>query len=183
MNRQRRRGFTLIELLLAISIIVMVAAMIVPMVTAFSGGSLVEQSVNEVKGYLLMAQQQAVQYHEHVAVFFLPPTALTQNSRMMVFELKKMPSNPDRLAHVSNWRVMTAAQAANLRAGMEIRNRGDDDLFCIIYNPNGYVDYRCPSENLNIRIGPKQGVESPERSRPLAINRATGTLLQLQRAP
>jgi len=182
MNVRRCTGFTLIELLLAISIIVMVASMIVPMVSALSGGSLVEQSVNEVKGYLLMGQQQAVQYHEYVAVFFLPPTELTQNSRMMVFNLKKTLADPHSLTTLSNWRAMTGAQAAHLRSGIEVRNRGSDSVFCIIYNPNGYVDNRCPAENLSIRIQPSAGIESPERARALAINRATGTILQLSRS-
>jgi len=181
MRTRTARGFTLVELLLAISIIVLVVGMIVPMVRAFSGSGGVDSAVNEVKGYLLMARQEAIQYHRDIAVFFLPPTELTQNSRMMVFERQDRLVNANDLADIRNWRVIPAGYGANLRRGLEVVNRSGDNLFCVIYNANGYVDSACPLANTCIRIGPKQGSESGERPQAVAISRATGSILQFER--
>ena len=181
MRTQRQSAFTLMELLLAISIIVLVAGAVGSLVTALSGGSLVAETLNEVKGYLLMARQQAVQYHRPVAVFFLPPTDLTPNSRMMLFELKPTLPNPSNIEDVSNWYVMPGGYGANLRAGIEVRNRAGAGLFCIPYSANGSVDSRCPANNTSIQIGSQTGRESAMRAKAVAINRVTGAVLQLRR--
>ena len=181
MRTRTTRGFTLVELLLAISIIVLVVGIIVPMVRMFTGSGGVDNAVNEIKGYLLMARQQSIQYHQDIAVFFLPPTELTQNSRMMVFEQRERLINANDLADIRNWQVMPAGYGVNLRRGLEVVNRSGDKLFCVIYNSNGYVDSRCPLDNTCIRIGPKSGTESAERAQAVAISRATGSILQFER--
>jgi len=181
MRLRATKGFTLVELLLAISIIILVAGMIVPLVRAFAGSGGVDSALNEVKGYLLMAKQQAVQYHQSTAVFFLPPTELTQNSRMMIFQRRERLINGNDLTDIRNWQVMPGAYGAGLRRGLEVRNRSGDNLFCIIYNAQGYVDNGCPLNNTCIRIGPKEGSESGERPQAVAISRATGSILQFER--
>jgi prepilin-type N-terminal cleavage/methylation domain-containing protein len=180
MNRRSKRGFTLVELLLAISIIILVAGVIVPMARTFGGANIVDETLNEVKGYLLMARQHAVQHHRPVAVFFLPPTDFTPNSRMMIFEMKKQPPNASDLANVNNWTVMAGAYGANIRPGLEVVNGSDDNLFAVVYNTRGYIDTRCPPANTVIRIGPRKGTESALRPKAVAISRATGTVLNFE---
>lgn len=181
----RRKAFTLIELLLAISIIILVAGMIVPMVSAFSGTSMVEQTVNEVRSYLLLARQQAVQYHRPVAVFFLPPTEHTLNSRMMLFELRSIRGVPRNYTDIKNWRVIPGEYGTSVRRGIEIRKRGDSGKipkpFCIAYTPGGFVDDEVDANSVSIQIGPRSGTETAETHVAVAVNRSTGTIMKLRR--
>lgn len=187
MKMRKNRGFTLVELLLSISIIILVATMIVPMVSAFSSGNVVDQSINEVKSYLLLARQQAVQFGTPVAVYFLPPTKFTPNSRMILVELKDNPGTPNEIANISNWRVIPGEYGAAVRQGIEIRKRNDaastPTAFCIVYTAGGFIDSRCPAENTSLRIGPKPGGESRMVAKAVAVNRSTGSIIQLERAP
>jgi len=180
-RRHRTRGFTLVELLLAISIIILVAGMIVPMVSAFSGGSMVEQTVNDVRSYLLLTRQQAVQYHRPVAVFFLPWTDHTLNSRMMLFE----PRGTAITADIGDWRVIPGEYGASVRRGIEIRSRGDcgkvPKVFGIVYTPSGFVDDVVDANSISIQIGPRSGTETAETHIAVAVNRSTGTIMKLRR--
>jgi prepilin-type N-terminal cleavage/methylation domain-containing protein len=181
-QRHRKRAFTLIELLLAISIIVLVAGMIVPMVSAFSGSSMVEQTLNEVRSYLLLARQQAVQYHRPVAVFFLPPTDHTPNSRMMLFELR----GTSKTTQIKDWRVIPGEYGSTVRRGIEVRKRGDNGEipapFCIAYTPSGFIDDEVDADSLSLQIGPRRtGTETAETHVAVAVNRSTGTIMKLRR--
>lgn len=179
-----KRAFTLVELLLSISIIILVAAMIAPMVTAFGGASLSEATRNELKAYLMLARQQAVQYNRPVAVFVLPPTQLTEVSRLMLFELKENPSNLNNIADVNNWRAMAGAYGTKIRRGIVISNNGNvtsPDMFGIVFDASGAIDARCPAQNTTLLISPRNVTESTEQQMAVAINRATGSILDLSR--
>lgn len=173
MRTRRERGFTLVELLLSITIIVLVAGMIVPMVSAFSGANVVDETVNEIRGYLLMAHQRAVQHHKDIAIFFLPPTEMTPNSRMMIFDLKDDASFLTDITDVRNWRVMPGAYGTHARRNLEITNGLGSNMFCVVYNSEGRIDNRCPDANTQIRIGPRSK-DSLDRAQSLSINRHTG---------
>lgn len=187
MRKRTKRGFTLVELLLSVSIIILVAGMIVPMVSAFSSGNIVEQSINEIKSYLLLARQQAVQYGTPVAVYFLPPTQLTPNSRMILVQLRDQLASSNDITNMGNWRVIPGEYGAAVRQGIEIRKRGDSGTpaaaFCIVYTSGGFIDSRCPAANTSIRIGPKLNSESRMKAEAVAVNRSTGSIIQLERAP
>jgi prepilin-type N-terminal cleavage/methylation domain-containing protein len=185
MKTRTSGGFTLVELLLSISIIVMVAAMVAGMMNAFSKGSVVEKAVNEIKSYLLLAKQEAVQMGKPVAVFFVPPTDLTPNSRMILLEARdQLPAGTD-VTQLSNWRVIPGEYGATVRQGLEIRRKGDTsgqaESFCIVYTPGGTIDNRCPANNLSLSVGPTKTSNARMTPAGVAVNRSTGTITQLER--
>lgn len=178
-----RAGFTLIELLMAISIILLVAGMMVPVVRTFTSGAGVDSAMNELRGYLLLARQTAVQQHRPTAVFFLEPTPISPMQRIMIFQEKANAQGASR-AHISNWKILPGAYGIKVPEGLAITNSagqlGAND-FCIIYDPQGFIPPDCPDKNLSLRIGSREGVEHAIRPRVFAIGRATGSILKLDR--
>jgi prepilin-type N-terminal cleavage/methylation domain-containing protein len=185
MAKRSQRAFTLVELLVTIAIIIFVAGMIVPMVSAFTTGGITEQSVNVVKSYLMLARQQAVQHGKPVAVFFLPPTQLTTYSRMIMVEARKDFGTSTDITSITNWRVIPGEHGAALRRPIEVRKVGDNSkipkAFCIVFTAGGYVDSRCPPANTSLRVGPSPHSDSGLTSIDVPINRNTGGVLKLKR--
>ena len=111
MKSYRTRGFTLVELMVTISIIILAAMMVVPLVEAMTGSNRVEGALLEVQGYMGMARQEATQFNKTVAVRFVPPTHLTPQPRLMLEIMKEGKTDP---ANPANWQVKAGAYGAKL---------------------------------------------------------------------
>jgi prepilin-type N-terminal cleavage/methylation domain-containing protein len=176
-----RKGFTLIELMISVSIIALVAAAVVQTISAIGGASRTDGAVNEIRGYLLMAQQQAVQYNKSTAVWVLPATKFSTSPRLMVFELRPTCDKPSR--NISDWQVMAGSYALSLPPGLTIRNGAKADSFPIIFDSQGCIEPPpvCLDADTRLMIGPAPGRESRERPRAVAINRTTGAMMRFER--
>jgi len=174
MKRYRTRGFTLVELMVTISIIIMAAMMVVPLVEAMTGSNRVEGALLEVQGYLTMAQQEAVQFNKTVAVRFVPPTRLTPQPRLMLEILREgeIASQND-----TSWLIKAGAYGAKLPDMLKIENKADDQSFRIWFNKDGFIPPECHGDNLEIKAGPET-TETLEPTMTYAVNRATGQFLR-----
>ena len=174
MKRFRTGGFTLVELMITISIIIMVAMMVMPLVEALTGSNRVEGVLLEVQGYMAMAQQEAVQFNKTVAVRFVPPTQLTSQPRLMIEIMKEGKTDPTR---DDSWQVKAGAYGAKLISMIKIENAGGKESFRIWFNSRGFIPQDCPGENTIITAGPRTN-ETLEPTITCAMNRATGQFLR-----
>ena len=174
MKGYRTRGFTLVELMVTISIIILAAMMVVPLVEAMTGSNRVEGALLEVQGYMAMAKQEAVQFNKTVAVRFVPPTPLTPQTRLMLEILAEGQTDP---TNPTNWQVKAGSYGAKLPDMLKIENGADDQSFRIWFNSDGFIPQDCPDDNLVIKAGPRTA-ETLEPSITYAINRATGQFLR-----
>ncbi len=169
MMASRKNAFTLVELMLAMSIIIVVTAIMVPTVSTLTGGSRVEGAANQVQGFLLMAKQQAVQHNKKIRVRFLPPfykgSPISPNTRLVLYEPK---------LSGSGWKVLAGSRAAQLPPDLVVTTEQGRDDFYITFNSRGSVE---DGETV-LRIGVRAGSESGENAKPLAINRSTGAFLR-----
>ncbi|NIA21545.1 MAG: hypothetical protein GWP05_06170 [Anaerolineaceae bacterium] len=174
MKRYKTGGFTLVELMITISIIIMVAMMVMPLVEAMTGSNRVEGTLLEVQGYMTMAQQEAVQYNKTVAVRFVPPTQLTSRPRLMIEIMKEGKTDP---TDAGNWQIKAGTYGAKLLDMLKIENAGGQESFRIWFNSRGFIPQDCPDNNLQITAGPRTN-ETIEPTITYAINRATGRFLR-----
>jgi prepilin-type N-terminal cleavage/methylation domain-containing protein len=70
----KRRGFTLVELVVAIAIIIMLAAILVPVAMTLLGGRSLTMAKSVIDGYLGGVRMEAVNRGRPVLVAILPPT-------------------------------------------------------------------------------------------------------------
>ncbi len=174
MKRYKTSGFTLVELMITISIIIMVAMMVMPLVEAMTGSNRVEGVLLEVQGYMTMAQQEAVQFNKTVAVRFVPPTELTSQPRLMIEIMKEGKTDPTK---ANSWQVKAGAYGAKLLDMLKIENADGEESFRIWFNGSGFIPQNCPDPNLSITAGPRTK-ETIEPTFTYAINRATGRFLR-----
>jgi len=177
--KRTARAFTLIELMITVSIIVGVAALVAGMMSAIAGTSKSEEAVNIVNGYVQMARQQAVQYGQPVAVFFLDKTPYSLNTRMMVFE----PRLTGVVTHdIVDWQTVPGSRAATLPENVIVRNASNQPCFPIIFDSQGMVHPKTLAADVSIIIGPRDANETRDRPKAIAINRATGAVMRFERA-
>ena len=169
MTPSRKRAFTLVELMLAMSIIIVVTAIMIPTVSTLTGGSRIEGAVNQVQGFIRMAQQQAFTYNKKVRVRFLPPfyrgSPISPNTRLVLYEQK---------LSGQGWKVLAGSRAAQLPTDLVMTNEHGRDDFYITFNSRGAVE----DGDTVMRIGVRSGSERRDHPKPLVINRSTGAFLR-----
>jgi len=96
-SRRTSKAFTLVELIVVIAIIIMLAAILVPVATSLIGGKGLRMAKNVLDGYLGGVRLEAVNKGRPVLIVVLPP--LSENT--------KNPNNP--------WKITVATPDGNTR--------------------------------------------------------------------
>lgn len=178
---RRQSGFTLMELMLTVAIVLIVAVMMLPVITALTSGRRIEGTINQVQSYLSLARSEAISRNRHTAVFFFGPTEITPASRLMIFQIRNNPPKPNSLEDLTNWTIIPGAYGTRIPPGVKITNGDGDQRFAVMFTNRSGIHSDCPPDNLTVRIGPDSD-ESNERSVEYVVNRATGRFLKFNPA-
>jgi prepilin-type N-terminal cleavage/methylation domain-containing protein len=174
----RRNGFTLIELMLVVTIIILMAGMAVPLLTQMSGSSRTDNAATQVQAMILMARQQAVQYHTETSVMFLQPNvstgAIAHPYTRMILGQSTTPGS-------GNFAAVPGSYAIDLPNGIQVANGANPPVtqFAIAFSTAGTVHPKTSSANTVLDIGPITGTGSMEKTVEYRLNRVTGGFLQL----
>ena len=179
---RRTNGFTLIELMLVVTIIILMAGAAVPLLSKMAGGGRTDNAASQVQAMILLARQQAVQYHVETSVLFLPPEATTGGSTAHPYTRVIIGQNTT--AGGGSFKVLAGAYAINLPNGIQVANGATaagtlPAQFGIAFTTAGTVHPQTNSGNLVLDIGPVAGMESTEPTVEYRLNRVTGGFLQL----
>jgi prepilin-type N-terminal cleavage/methylation domain-containing protein len=180
--RQAARGFTLIEMMIVVSILILVAAMMVPMLSHLAGSNRAEAAALEIQSYMMMARQRAVESHKDTAAYFVAPSPSSAVQVYRVMLIEAVSSQAD-LTLPSNWQVVAGSYGAKLPAEMVVHDGFSTPAttFAIHFDARGMAVNQFPHQNFQIYIGPRAavgGANSKERTIWFAVNKATGGFLR-----
>jgi prepilin-type N-terminal cleavage/methylation domain-containing protein len=172
--RGRTNGFTLIELMLVVTIIILMAGAAVPLLSNMAGAGRVDNAASQVQAIILMARQQAVQYHVETSVEFIVPDLAHPYTRVITGQCG-VPGT----GNTTGFSVVAGSYAIKMPNGIQVANGAGATTFSIAFTTAGMVHPQTLAADLVLDIGPITGTESAEQTVEYRLNRVTGAFLQL----
>ena len=123
-NPGRRRGFSLAEILVAVTITVVLAALVIPMVVARVG----DASINRQSSTLTTLAQATMTYHDHVGMW---PSSLTQLTTAPTAGALNLCGNAMAAKDVAKW----LGPYVSFSIAGDISLEGNSILAALVRNP------------------------------------------------